>query len=443
MYELTSLFWYKPIFLTELLIAEALFAARLKRRSFFYLRLLLSLVINYGVAFALPIVSYDAVWCSFMFLCMFAVTVLTLKLRYSDSWLNIIFCAMSGYTTQHVAYELYELITVAANLTESTGGIYGSGKDVVYAPFAAPLTELVYFFDYIIIYWLGFVCFGMRIQKDQGLRLKSPLLFSLVALVVLIDIILSSIIIYYAGDHFDRIYSIMLCVFNVLCCVLALIIQYELPYRKQLESELVVLNSLRTQEERQYEVSRENIDLINQKVHDLKHQIRKIGTYGSVDAGTLKEIEGIISIYDSSVKTGNKAVDVILTEKSLLCNKSEIKLTCVVDGKQFSFMTEADLYSLFGNILDNAIEAVIPLEKDRRVICITAKRTRDFLTVNAHNYFDGKLTFADGLPMTTKKDKFYHGYGMKSIKMICEKYGGTLSISSEDGLFVLKILFSL
>ena len=441
MYELTSLFWYKPIFLTELIIAEALFAVRLKRRPFFFLRLFGSLLINYSVAFAFPIVSYNAVWCSFMFICLFVTTVVTLKLRYAESWLNILFCAIAGYTAQHIAYETYDLIVAAANLSNGAGGIYGSDVGCVYAPFTGPVTEIIYLFDFIIIYWLAYVCFGMRVQKNEGLRLKSPLLTVLVALVVLIDIILSAIITYYADVNYDRVYTIMLCVFNILCCVLALFIQFELPLRKKLENDVYVLNSLRAQEERQYAVSRENIELINQKVHDLKHQIREIGSSGSVNSSTLKEMEEIISIYDSTVKTGNKAVDVILTEKSLLCNKADIKLTCVVDGKQFSFMSESDIYSLFGNILDNAIEAANCLEKDRRVIGVTAKRTHDFLTVNAHNYYDGNLVFADGLPVTTKKDKLYHGFGMKSVRMICEKYGGNLSVGCKDGIFTLKILF--
>ena len=441
MYELTSLFWYKPIFLTELIIAEALFAVRLKRRPFFFLRLFGSLLINYAVAFAFPIVSYNAVWCSFMFICLFVTTVVTLKLRYAESWLNILFCAIAGYTAQHIAYETYDLIVAAANLSNGAGGIYGSDIGGVYAPFTGPVTEIIYLFDFIIIYWLAYVCFGMRVQKNEGLRLKSPLLTVLVALVVLIDIILSAIITYYADVNYDRVYTIMLCVFNILCCVLALFIQFELPLRKKLENDVYVLNSLRAQEERQYAVSRENIELINQKVHDLKHQIREIGSSGSVNSSTLKEMEEIISIYDSTVKTGNKAVDVILNEKSLLCNKADIKLTCVVDGKQFSFMSESDIYSLFGNILDNAIEAANCLEKDRRVIGVTAKRTHDFLTVNAHNYYDGNLVFADGLPVTTKKDKLYHGFGMKSVRMICEKYGGNLSVGCKDGIFTLKILF--
>lgn len=441
MYELTQLFWYKPLFLTELIVAEGVFLSRLKRKSYFYLRLLLSYLINYAVAFAFPIVSYNALWCSFMFVCFFLTTILTMKLRYDESWLNIIFCAIAGYTVQHIAYEVYELIITAANLSEELGGIYGSDIGGQLGQFQNPITELIYFFDYIILYWVAYVLFGMRMQKNEGLRLKSPLIFSLVVLVLIIDIILSAIITYYAPKHFDRTYTMILCVFNILCCVLALIIQFELPLRKKLEDEVYILNNLRAQEEKQYETSKENIALINQKVHDLKHQIRKIGSSSSVNTSTLNEMESIISIYDSAVKTGNKAIDIILTEKSMMCNASDIKLTCIVDGKHFSFMSESDLYSLFGNILDNAIEAVSKLEREKRVITLTASRINDFLMINVRNYFDGDLTFFDGLPVTTKKDKQYHGYGMKSVKMTCEKYGGTLSVGTDDGIFTLKILF--
>lgn len=441
MYELTALFWYKPIFLTELIIAEALFTVRLKRRSFFYLRLLGSLAIDFAAAFAFPIVAYNAVWCSFMFLCLFAVTVMTLKLRYNESWLNILFCAIAGYTLQHIAYETYDLIVASAELSEGASVIYGSTVGGIYEPFKNPVTAIVYLFDFIIIYWLAFVCFGLRLQNNEGLNLKNLSLTVLVVLVVLIDIILSSIVTYYAEQHFDRTYTIMLCIFNILCCVLALFIQFEMSRRKKLESEVYVLHSLRAQEEKQYEASKENIDLINQKVHDLKHQIRALGSAGSLNSETLKEMEEMISVYDSAVKTGNNAADVILTEKSHLCRKADIKLTCVVDGKQLAFMSESDIYSLFGNILDNAIEAVSSLDKDRRAVSISAKRAHDFLIINAHNYFDGKLTFAEGLPLTTKKDKQYHGYGMKSVKMICEKYGGDLSVVANDGIFMLNILF--
>ena len=51
--------------------------------------------------------------------------------------------------------------------------------------------------------------------------------------------------------------------------------------------------------------------------------------------------------------------------------------------------------------------------------------------------------FSDGLPMTTKQEKAHHGFGVKSMRRITEKYDGDLSMNAEDGVFTLNILFPL
>lgn len=442
--ELSQLFWYKPIFMTELLIAEALFAVRLKRRSLFPLRLAAALALCYGVSFALPAAFFNPVYCSFLFVSLFFVSVLMMKFCFRESWINILFSSIAGYTTQHIAFELYDLIV---NLADLNGGqafnFYGSEVGSVYAPFADPLTALIYLFDYIIVYWSSFMIFGRRISKNEPLKLKNTAVMILVALIVLIDILLTSMITYYSEENFDSFYTRMLCVFNLICCVLALYVQFELPLRKKLEDELTIINHLRAQEEKQYTFSRENIELINLKCHDLKHQIRQIGNVNAMNGAVIAEMENIISIYDSAVKTGNRALDIILTEKSLLCNKQGIKLSCIVDGAKLNFMSEIDLYSLFGNILDNAMEAVAGLEEDKRVIGITVKGVRDFVSINVHNYYDKELVFEAGLPKTTKTDEAYHGFGMKSIDMTCKKYGGDVSVRASDHVFNLSVLFPL
>ena len=104
-------------------------------------------------------------------------------------------------------------------------------------------------------------------------------------------------------------------------------------------------------------------------------------------------------------------------------------------------MEETDLYSLFGNIVDNAIEAVSDPGVEEKLISLTVKRSDGLVSVNVHNYYCGKLDFENGLPLTTKKNKSYHGYGMKSIKRVVEKYGGELSVSGKGGIFNLNIVF--
>ena len=78
----------------------------------------------------------------------------------------------------------------------------------------------------------------------------------------------------------------------------------------------------------------------------MRHKIRTIADGKNLTNEEISEIEQSIAIYDSSVKTGNEALDVILTEKGFRCNGKGIKFTCVVDGSSLSFLSESDLYSL-------------------------------------------------------------------------------------------------
>ena len=115
----------------------------------------------------------------------------------------------------------------------------------------------------------------------------------------------------------------------------------------------------------------------------------------------------------------------------------------MADGSRLGFMNEAELYSLFGNAIDNAITAVRKVEDEsRRYIGLNVSQLKGFVKVNIHNYYEGELNFSEeGLPLTTKADKENHGFGMKSIRYIVEKYGGTVSVKTEKGVFNLNILF--
>ena len=153
-------------------------------------------------------------------------------------------------------------------------------------------------------------------------------------------------------------------------------------------------------------------------------------------------MEEIIAAYDTKIATGNDALDVIMTEKGLLCREKGIEFTCMADGAALNFMEDADIYSLFGNALDNAIEASVGVtDSEKRIVGVVAKHTDGFLSVNIYNYFENEPKFRDGLPVTSKHDKESHGFGVRSIAMITEKYGGDLSINAKDGIFDLNLLF--
>ena len=196
-------------------------------------------------------------------------------------------------------------------------------------------------------------------------------------------------------------------------------------------------------QEENYRISAESIQLVNQKYHDLKHQISLLRSEVSTEEKMqyLDEMEQEIKSYEAQNKTGNQILDVLLTAKSLQCQNEGISMTCVADGEALNFIKPTDLSVLFGNVLDNAIEGVSAIEDpEKRLIHLSVTKQRGFVRIREENCFEGTLKIVDGLPATTKKDARYHGYGIKSIQTIVQKYNGSMTVKSENGWFELRIL---
>ena len=195
-----------------------------------------------------------------------------------------------------------------------------------------------------------------------------------------------------------------------------------------------------------YLVSEESIDLVNRKYHDLKYQIRLLKSSATEEERQeyLQQMEQEIRQYEAQNKTGNHVLDTILTGKSLQCQKLNITFLCVADGKALDFMSVMDICSLFGNILDNAIESVQKIgNPEERIIRVRVDRHKSFLRILEANRYPGGLRMEDGLPVTTKKDRAYHGYGVRSIKNVVEKYGGSLELLPGEAWFEVHILIPL
>ena len=381
----SQLFWYKLVFMTELILSEILFVHRLRRRRLFALRAVFSVLLCYAVAFLFPLPVYNAAYSSFLFIALFAVTVAGIKLCFDEPLVNIIFCGVAAYSVQHIAFQCYNIITVATGIDHDAPlGIYGESTAVHYSV----MTGLVYAMTYIFCYWLAYICFARRIEKNGNHRIKSVPLLMILAAVVLVSIVINAVVTYNSYGNYDKTFLICTGMGIIISCILALCLQFGLLTNKNLETELDNVYKLWHEEQKQFASSKANIDLINLKCHDLKHQIRKIGS-GQISESALKEIEDTVSIYDSAVKTGNSALDIILTEKSLLCGSNQISFTVIADGEALGFIADADIYTLFGNALDNAIEAVMRLPEEKRVISLTTKQNGNLLSVNIRNFYGG------------------------------------------------------
>lgn len=233
---------------------------------------------------------------------------------------------------------------------------------------------------------------------------------------------------------------------QVICCffvLAALYAQCAAEKHAELEREVILHRQLWRQHERHMEGARRNMELLNIKYHDIKHYVAALRAEESAEYRdrVLSEVEESVRVFDSAIRTGNEILDTVLTEKNLICEQAKIVLTCVADGALLQSMDAVDLFVMLGNALDNAIECVSKLEDpQRRLISIAVFQVHSMTKIQIENPYDGELFFRENLPITTKNDVDNHGFGLKSIRAVAERYGGYVSVSAEDGLFILHIL---
>jgi len=245
----------------------------------------------------------------------------------------------------------------------------------------------------------------------------------------------------YEGVSLDLVCMLRLA--HVVVCVFILFAEFETVYNKRLQLEAAATDQLLMARSRQYRLSRETIDAINLKCHDIRHQIRQLeGSGAVVDRSVVEDIAREVDVYDAGIVTGNVALDTILSEKSLVCQRAGISLSCMADGTQLGFLPAAELYAFFGNALENAIDATSAIDDpERRVISLTVRRNGDMVVVHMENSFAGTVEFEDGLPRSTKGDAALHGYGTRSMRQIVEAHNGILSMGTHGQTFYLNALF--
>lgn len=231
-----------------------------------------------------------------------------------------------------------------------------------------------------------------------------------------------------------------------LCGLLLIYIQENQHYEQFLQQELAAIQHAFQSQYEQYEAYRESNQIIHQRFHDLKHQLEVIELEPSQQKrqAYVHSLKKDLQAYQSTIKTGNPIVDVMLTRKNLNCLQQKIQLTTMVDGSLLNFMETMDLCSLLGNSLDNAIESVQKNKQvQQRLINLRINKKANFVLYSIENYCQESPTFENGLPITTKKDHQLHGYGLKSLSYIANKYHGTMTVTYEENWFQLNLLFPL
>lgn len=422
--------------LASLLIALPVF----EKKDRFIIKAVLSLAVFCVLGYFFPVYyifdpwGLNILYWSFMYTCLLLFAIPGLLLCYKMNFLNAFLVALTSYLLHHICNIFSSCIFNAID-------IYTSLSDN--KTFYVIVDYTIGAISLIITYSVFYLFYSAQRKENLKFVYNNKQLVFFGSIVVLFTIVISSgmRICYLLSDLKSEFLIGLLS--NFFSCVLVMIFFFVFLKRNKLQEELQVEKQILEQSKKQYEISRENIDSLNIKFHDLKYRVNLLTSNGNVTKEDLKDIYDDINVYDSIVKTGNKALDTALTKNALRCENNHIKFTSIADGKALSFMSDVDIYVLFNNAISNAIEATMKLEmEEKRHISLALKTKGNILSIELENFFDpNSLKIINGSIQTSKEDKEYHGYGIRSMKNIVKKYNGVFKVSVEEDIFRLTMTF--
>lgn len=404
----------------ELIINAAVFMVPLEKRRGFWLRLLLGSVLCLMLRYWTPRIGSIT-----LLLTVANVTALVFFCCNVSIW-DCAYCAVCAYAIQHFIFCGREIL------------LFLQDAPIQEAPDVPTLGYIAMYAAVLAASYFGCVR-KLADGKRYNIDVRRTLIFTVMVVAVVMVLSIASQQAYVEDAR--ALYVICRC-YAAFCCLFLLVSEVNAVNRSRLTKEVNTQQMLLKLQKEQYQLTKEKIELINRKCHDLKRQIGLLRN-GSPDDDRNREItqiEDSIQVYDATLHTGNEVLDVVLTQKSLDCESLHISMTCVADGKHLGFMDTTDLFAIFCNAMDNAIEAVQGLQdQDKRMIAVSVWERSGLALFQFENYFENRLEMVDSIPVTTKKDKDFHGFGMKSIQYAVQKYNGQMSIHTENNIFVLRI----
>lgn len=300
--------------------------------------------------------------------------------------------------------------------------------------------------------------FLLRLQKDITVREKVVLTLMFYGLMVLLIGMPANP----TGHTF--LYKIgMVAGIMILAIVVLLLILYfneSIATRLKQQREEHQLQELQLQYQ-YYNERLEEEQRVRQIYHDMKNHLLILQSQLSRLSGTqacekereetermIVSLQNQIADYEDYYETGNAFLDVILRDKMKKARERQIDFHGEIDFSEGDFIDGLDISAIFGNALDNAIEACGKLAEDERFITVKVGIRNQFLLIQIDNSAEennetNEINEANETGHTAKEDGFLHGFGKKNIRRAVEKYHGHCKWSFEQGVYSLSVLIPL
>jgi len=410
-------------FVTQLVFVYLAFVCLPKRKAF-AVRYILSLLVIVGLGWLLIILTYKyklqiEPWEYLLFFCL---VILATVVSFRVNYMQAIFIGLITYCMQHLISTIsYAIFFWFAK----------SRFDFSYYYIIMPIIQIVS--EAFTVF-----CIARPLSRKRSLEFNNAWVLVSSVIFILVAVFLS----YYAGRvavlSLDMMIYIRL--MSALTTVSVMIMLELNVWHTSEKNENKILRILLDTDKKRYLAAKAANEKVQIKYHDiLQRKQQRIVDYEELD-----EIEENKDVLLNTFFTGNRALDIILGEKASECDKNGIKFICVADGGVLDFMKAHHIYSLVNNILENAIESLRTTDNaEAKEIEFTIISKQQLCIIKESNYAERVVFDNGGIPITTKKDKEEHGYGVKSIMSVVDKYDGNIKFSFDNKVFTVMIMIPL
>ena len=366
---------------------------------------------------------------------------------------NFILCLIC-YKTKVMQAIFSTLLLAAAMLITEITIMYVSSLLFGIAVLEYTTNELVLFLQSgssKLLYFLTVYLLAKLSTKEERNDLGSAKSFLLLLLPITSIVILLGIFKAAISYKFDKSIYVVLIISTVLLMYanIAVFWVHESLIKTQRENTELQLQAQKAELDTEYYTLLQNqYENSNILIHDIKRHLLSIKNLADENDcdGIEHYIDNLYSEYEvKNIKkfSNHKLVNAIINRYAKVFSDCGITFNCDIRNIDFSFIADNDLTSLLDNLLENALEASRDSE-EKKVDLLIAPTNVNYISISLNNTCSVAPNIKNGKLITTKKKSAPHGYGIKSIKRIAEKYDGAVSFDydKEKQLFSIRIVLS-
>ena len=268
-----------------------------------------------------------------------------------------------------------------------------------------------------------------------------PLLATMITLLAMTSLVVSPR--NYNIQNLTRVLILITIVMAIYTLMQVAFVTFYLDVKKK-NNEIEILQMKNSMALKIYEERLEMNTEIHKIAHDIKNHLYYLesimGENGSKGSIYLDKLKGRIERCENTISTKCDILDVLIRGKCDEMSELEIQYDIDINFECGIFIEELDIVALFGNLIDNAIEACARVDSIDKKICIYCNKIEEFIALKVINSSNNQYSFENGKLATIKYDKRNHGIGLISVKETVEKYNGKYTYKIEDGYYIANVV---